>query len=156
MGKGASLMRTVEAVWRPLLPTGTVVPQLDIDDSDVEALLHKLLQDGIGPGHVDVDVGDVHVDPVVALQEEGGTSRSRPTAWWVNTLHLEADTRAPHPSDLVGGDDGRVGQRLEQLQDHGEGLVSFGLQHQDDGLVEHPNHQHHQQPPQLLLSSTVL
>lgn len=68
-----------ETVWRPLLPTGTVVPYFDVDDSNVEALLHKLLQDGIGPGHVDVDVGDVHVDSVVALQEEGGTSSSRPT-----------------------------------------------------------------------------
>lgn len=66
----------------PLLPTGAVVPQLDVDDSDVEALLHKLLQDGIGPWYVDVDVGDVHVDSVVALQEERGISTpgSRPTA----------------------------------------------------------------------------
>lgn len=70
MGKDESPMRTVETVWRPLLPTGTVVPQLDVDDSNLEALLYELLQDGIGPGNVDVDVGNVHVDSVVALQEE--------------------------------------------------------------------------------------
>lgn len=47
-------------------------------------MLHKLLQDEISPGHVDVDVGDVHVDSVVALWWGGGGNNN--TRFKVNCL----------------------------------------------------------------------
>lgn len=43
---------------------------------------------------------------------------------------------AAYPPNLVHGDDGGGGERLEEVQNHFECFVSFGLQHHHNGLRE--------------------
>lgn len=67
----AHLWRRVRCVWKPAcLPTGTEIPQLYINDSHAEALVNKLLQDKVCTRDINVDLSDVHVNSLVALQEK--------------------------------------------------------------------------------------
>lgn len=54
----------------------------------------------------------------------------------LSVIHNSEHKMAAYPPNLVHGNDGGGGERLEEMENHFECFVSFGFQHHHNGLQE--------------------